>query len=248
MNETLNVINRLRTIHGNFSKREIDDTDLRIILESATRAANASGRQSYSIVVTRDKDKMLRLCGYKGSALLLFCVDFNRIIDTGKEMGYNFIVSDKIGFITGLTDTVLSSQTAAIAAKSIGIDSLFTNAIHRGDIKRVYEILNLPQKYCFPVIALILGYPEKEPESQKGRLKGKGIVHFENYTKLSKIEINEIIKEYDQRHIGLNENWREEGFEHYLDWFYSKWSRDQDIKQLTEILNDIGFILNQRSA
>jgi nitroreductase len=243
MNETLKTINNLRTIHGNFSPQEINDSDLEIIIESATKAANASARQSYSIVITRDKEKMLKLCGYKGSVLLLFCVDFNRIIDTGLEMGYNFIVPDRIGFITGLTDTAICAQTAAIAAKSLGIDSLFTNGMHRGNVNRVYEILNLPEKYCFPLIALILGYPDKEPEFQKTRLQGKGIIHLEKYERLSKENVHEVIKEYDEKRIGINDNWQEEGYSHYLEWFYTKWSRNPDTKQLKELLETTGFVI-----
>ena len=82
MNETLNTLHSLRSIHGNFSDQEITDEDLRTILNASVRAANASARQSYSIVVVEDHDVMRQLCGYVGSKLLLFCVDYNRIIAT----------------------------------------------------------------------------------------------------------------------------------------------------------------------
>ena len=47
MNDTIKTINSLRTIHGNFSEREIKDEDIRVILGACVRAANASARQSY---------------------------------------------------------------------------------------------------------------------------------------------------------------------------------------------------------
>ena len=36
------------------------------------RAANASNMQCYSIVVVRDRQMMQKLCGYRGSRLLLY--------------------------------------------------------------------------------------------------------------------------------------------------------------------------------
>jgi len=104
----------------------------------AIRAANASARQSYSVIVVEDRKIMKKLCGFPGSKSLLFCVDFNRIADMAGYLNNEFQ-----------------------GAKSLGIDSLFTNGIHRGDAERVFDILELPQEYCFPLIALILGYPSE---------------------------------------------------------------------------------------
>lgn len=153
MNETLKTISELRTVHGNFSDKDISTENLQTILEASTRAANASARQSYSIIVIDDKEMMMKLCGYSGSRLLLFCVDYTRLSDVAHHMGHEFDRKDFTGFITGSTDTILAAQTAAIAAKSLGLDSLFTNGIHRGDPNRVYELLDLPLEQCFPLIA-----------------------------------------------------------------------------------------------
>ncbi len=67
MNETLKTIASLASIHGGFLEREISEEDLTVILESCTKAANASGRQAYSIIVLSDQDKMHSLFGYRGS-------------------------------------------------------------------------------------------------------------------------------------------------------------------------------------
>src|ERR1035438_3238583 len=87
-----------------------------------------------------------------------------------------------------LPESILAAQTAVIAAKSMGIDSLLTNGIHRGDIERLWEILELPQESCFPLIALLLGYPKTEPAYQMGRLRGPGVVHYEKYQRMIKDE------------------------------------------------------------
>ncbi len=224
MNSTLETIHGLRTIHGNFRDEKIPEETVDTILQAAMRAANASNRQSYSIIVTDDLGKMF---GVKASHMLLFCVDYNRIIDVARHLGCEFHTGQTVHLITGSTDTILAAQTACIAAKSLGIDSLFTNNIHRGDIGRVYRIFELPLDHCFPLIALYLGYPHKEPRHQRGRWFGAGQIHRDSYRRASKTELDEIVAQYDDpaNHIGLVEakTWGKE-HQHYLEWFYKVWS------------------------
>ena len=248
MNETLKTLHSLRTIHGNFADRNISKQDLQTILQTAMRAANASARQSYSIIVLDDKNKMKKL-GYQGDIALIFCVDYNRISDTAAYLGQSFHSQEIVSFVTGFVDTMLVAQTAAIAAKSLGIDSLFTNCIHRVALPEVYELLNLPAETCFPIIELVLGYAQQEPDYLKGRLSGKGIVHYGEYQRLTQAEIGELVAEYDdkEKHIGLIPNWEELGFTHYLDWFYEKWSgRISEDKQqeFYQALITAGFLRN----
>ncbi len=244
MNDTIHTIQRLRTVHGAFSERRISDEDMRLILDCAVRAANASGRQSYSIIETSDREKMKLLCGYAGDRLLVFCVDFTRIMDLAAYLGHSFDVGGIIGFVTGSTDTILAAQTACIAAKSLGIDSLFTNGIHRGDLTRVYRILGLPEPYCFPLVALVLGYAETEPAFQKGRLSGAGVIHKESYHRLTREERDALVAEYDDpdRHLGLMQDWAKDGMAHYLDWFYTKWSKRPDSEPFLSALQKAGFL------
>jgi nitroreductase len=244
MNETLRTIHNLRTIHGNFSDRQVADDDLATIVEASVRAANASARQSYSIVVVDDPETMHALCGYRASRMLVYCVDFNRISDTAAQLGCSFDTSELVDFVTGTIDTTLAAQTAAIAAKSLGIDSFFTNGIHRGDMCRVYEILDLPERGCFPVIALLLGYAAEEPPFLKGRISGAGLVHQGRYERLREEEVAQLIAEYDdsERHLGMITDWAEQGHEHYLEWFYKDWSGSSDPSQFYEILRRAGFL------
>lgn len=246
MNETLKTIGSLRTIHGNFSEREVPAEDLQTILKACTHAANASARQSYSIIVLEDRQTMAKL-GYVGSKALIFCVDYNRINDAAEYLGRSFHSGEIVSFITGSIDTVLASQTAAIAAKSLGIDSMFTNCIHRVPLKDVYALLNLPGENCFPLIELILGYPQTEPACQKGRLCGNGIIHYGQYHRLNPKEMSGIVAEYDDRekHLGMTENWDDMGFSHYLEWFYDKWSgkiSDEKQREFYSVLLDAGFL------
>jgi nitroreductase len=120
MNETLRTIHSLRTIHGGFSEREVSDADLTTILEASVRAANASGCQSYAIVVLDDRAKMKELFSYQGSRALIFCVDFTRIMALAKHLGHEFDNDHIIGFITGTMDTMLAAQTAERGSAGAG--------------------------------------------------------------------------------------------------------------------------------
>lgn len=203
--------------------------------------------------------------GYVGNKMLVFCVDFNRTIDMAEYLGFRYRKETPAAdFITGNTDTILAAQTAAIAAKSLGIDSFFSNCVHRGNIDRIYDLLNLPEKYCFPLIALLLGYSEetKTNLSIKGRLSGPGVIHYNKYKKLNNEELENIVLEYDseEKHfLTLIKDWRAKGYNHYLDYFYEKWcgflrvhnkndyqlNNNKPNKEMEKILIKRGFLSNR---
>jgi nitroreductase len=246
-NETLATIAKLRTIHGDFSDKLVSDQDIETILGASVRAANASAFQSYTIVVVRDPAMQRTVCGYRGSCLLLYLADFTRIIATGRRLGHEYDPGDMEAFVTASTNTILAAQTAVIAAKSLGIDSLLTNGVHRGDMERLWEKLGLPQKYCFPLIALVLGYAAKEPPYQKGRLSGAGVVHRGTFHNLTGEESDVIIRQYDDKslHLGLVEDWDQKGHKHYLDWLHKEWlgrNRKPGETQILARLKKAGFV------
>lgn len=223
-NETLKTISSLRTIHGNFLDKPIPESALKTILKASVRAANAANVQSYSIVVVKDRTVMKQVCTYQGGCMLLYCVDYNRLIASAEHLGYSYFPDNMTAFVTASINASLALQTAAIAARSLGIDYLITNGIHRGDMERVWKILDLPQKYCFPLIAIVLGYPTMEPAHLKGRLDGTGIVHYEKYHRLTKEEIEDQVRQYDDpvRHLALEENWKAKGYKHFMDWWFKE--------------------------
>jgi hypothetical protein len=142
---------------------------------------------------------------------------------------------------------ILAAQTACVAAKSLGIDSLFTQrGLHRRDITQVFRLLNLPDQYCFPLVALVLGYAKTEPAFKKGRLREKSVIHWEAYQPLTSTELDALILQYNNKseHLGLIENWEETGAEHYLDWLFNKWfpRASFDTRALMAALKKSGFL------
>jgi nitroreductase len=246
MNATLQSITTARTIHGNFNQQDICDEDLETILSAALRAANASNRQSYSIVVLDDREVMRSLCGYAGSRALLFCVDYTRLIALAEHLGHEFSPDGVVSFVTGSVDTVLAAQNAVLAARSLGIDSLLTNGIHRKDLRSLYAKLGLPEQFCFPLIMLVLGYPTVEPQYLKGRVAGPGVVHYGAYHRQTPEELDAMVQTYDDpaRHIWLSDAWGKDGCAHYLDWFFTNWTgprNPEKEEEVRQVLTRAGF-------
>lgn len=236
LNETLNTLFNLKSVR-NYSKKEIKKEDLDLILNAAIRAANSGNRQVYSIIVVNDS-KLLEKYFYGGNKALVFLVDFNRWFDLARHLGYAIeeSVDGMRGFTISSMDALLSAQTAAIAAKSLGIGTLFTTSLHREDLSKVYKLLGLPEKYCFPYLSLCLGYPNEESKPLKGRVK-KGVIHYGKYQSLSPEELDEQIAEYDdeENNLGLfsaQQRRKEEGFDHYLSFYFANWSISQPKEEI----------------
>lgn len=253
-NPTMKTIANLRTIHGNFTDREIPDETIEQILRASVRAANSSNMQTYSIVVVRDREKMQQVCTYRGSCMLLYCVDYNRLKASAEHLEHPYVPDSIVHLITAGINTAFAAQTAVIAAQSLGVDCLTTNGIHRGDMGRVWTLLNLPKAQCFPLIAVVMGYPTEEPDHKKGRLDGLGVVHREKYHHLTDEELDQITRAYDDkaRHLALNDAWGDQGFKHYLDWMFKVWQgRNADPTgaetQMFQVLKRCGFVDLQRT-
>ncbi|NVM35747.1 MAG: nitroreductase family protein [Candidatus Lokiarchaeota archaeon] len=242
LNQTLNILFNRKSVR-NYSKKEIKKKELDLILKAAIRAANSGNRQVYSIIVVDDKE-LLKKYFFGGNKALVFLVDFNRWFDLARHLGYEIeeSVDGMRGFTISSMDAILAAQSAAIAAKSLGIGSLFTTKLHREDMNKVYEFLGLPEKYCFPYLSLCLGYPDEQSKLLKGRVK-KGVIHYGKYQSLSQEELDEQIAEYDNEanHLGLiNEQQRkEEGFDHYLSFYFANWSKSQPKQEIENFYNTL---------
>jgi nitroreductase len=248
-NPTLATIHALHSTHGNFSQREVPEAQLDQILQASVRAANSSAMQTYSIVVVSDRARIRKVCGYTGSRLLVYCVDYNRSEASAVALHHPYSPDNMTAFVTGSINTVLAAQTAVIAARSLGIDSLLTNGIHRGDMARLWTLLDLPEKHCFPLIALVLGYATEPPKFKTGRLCGAGVVHKDRYRRLTAAELADLTARYDDpaAHLGLDVDWAGQGHKHYLDWLYTAWlSRDGKSTaadtQILRFLKRVGFV------
>ncbi len=238
-NETLKTIANLRTIHGNFLDKDIPEAALRQVLQASVRAASASNTQTYAIIVVKDRALMQQVCTYRGGCMLLYCVDYNRLKASAESLGHPYYPGNIVDFVTASINAAFAAQTAVIAARSLGLDCLTTNGIHRGDMDRVWKLLDLPPTHCFPLIAVVLGYPTREPDYRMGRLDGPGVIHEGKYQRLTADQVQEITRKCDdsQQHLALDDTWKSEGYKHYLDWYFKARSgHSQPVEQETQML------------
>jgi nitroreductase len=244
---TLETIHRAYTTHGNFTAQEIPDDALREIIGASVRAPGASNLQCYSIVVVRERDKSRELCGYAGSRTLIYCIDYNRLTATAAHLGHDYQPRGIDPLVIGCVNTTLAVQNATIAARSLGVDYLITNGIHRGDMERVWKLLDLPTTLCFPLVAVVLGYASEAPKHLRGRLAGAGVVHEDKYHRLTKDELDALVREHDDpaRNLALSGDWQQAGYKHYLDWLFAAWlGRNRPAgseSQMSQLLKRAGF-------
>lgn len=248
MNETLKTIRSMHSIRS-FSKREIPNEDLQTILNAAVQAATASAEQGYSIIVVDDKAVMKDMIQYVGSKALIFCVDYNRLMDLAAHTGNEWGCDSLQQFITGSTDALLAAQNAAVAAHSLGIDTLFTNSVHRVSLPAFYQAFNLPEKHCFPLITLVLGYGEQQPERLKDRWNGPGVIHYGKYHRLTPDELDAMTQDYDNpdKYLDMRGPRQEkEERQSFPDWFFQVWCRqfntnDNKTMEFYKTISDAGF-------
>jgi nitroreductase len=227
-NETLHTIESLRTIHWDFNDKPVSREDVEKIIGYSMRAANSDNLIDYSVIVVDDPELLNEISGGesmgKAVTCLIYAIDHTRIIKCAQELGYNQFHPNRrfYNFFISYYDVCAAAQTAVITAKSMGIDSLTTNFIHRQFPSKVMEKLNLPKKYCFPVIQVVLGYSDKDPSKTRGRISKEHIVHYNTYRPEETINTKAIITELD----AIYPEYQTEQFKHAMDWYFCEWLKD----------------------
>lgn len=221
---TLQTIETLRTVHWTFDGRLVPDEDVRRIVEYGMHCANSDNLCDYSVIVVKDPQVLDSISGGesggKAQTCLVYCYDYSRIIETARALGYSYLPDRSFyKLFIGMYDVMGAAQTAVIAAKAMGIDSLVTNFPHRNP-KELRRLLKLPQEHCMPVIAVVLGYTDKPAARNTHRLSVDHILHFGEYQK--KIRTEQIIREMDC----IYPEYISEKYPHSLDWYYQEWMID----------------------
>ena len=187
----------IKTMHNHRSIRAykpdpVPEALLQEILAAGVRASSSGNMQTYSIIVTRDRNLKGQL--YKphmeqsmvldAPVLLTFCADFNRMrqwlrINEAPDNFDNFM-----SFMIAAIDATLVSQNVALAAEDRGLGSTLANCDQIG------QILQLPPG-VIPVVGFSLGYPDEDP-APRDRLPLDGLVHNETYQDYTDEDIRRI--------------------------------------------------------
>ncbi len=175
MNETINTILTRRSVRE-YTKEQITDEQLNLILECAKNAPSGHNKQPWKFIVVQSKeliDEMSRVCydenlrkgyeWYQGEDYYSPFYDAPTVI---------FILKYKRPNELAVIDCGLATENIVIAAKSLGLGSCILNdAMTLFDVKfgdTYYKKLHITDDFE-PYTAISLGYPNEEPIGKKIR-------------------------------------------------------------------------------
>ena len=184
-----------------FSKKNISEELLSLLLMAAQSAPSKSNLQQYSILIIKNdiiKNKIGNIIGKTKWALeaplfFLFLADIRRNIKITNDRGYTHKNNNLDTFMNSVIDAALSMQSMITASESIGLGVCPISMI-RNIIDEVKNICELP-KGVFPIAGLAMGWPTEKPRVSY-RLPQEVVIHHDIYDDKNLIDK---IEEYDER-------------------------------------------------
>lgn len=195
------VIHNRRSIRK-FTDQAVPNFVLEKILKTGIRAPFAA--QLYSIVYTRDKEKMkqLKKMGVYPTTqiLMVFLIDCRKIEKIILQRGYEYDYDDSMLLWLAIQDASLVAENVILAADALGLGSvLLGGAPLIAD--QIAKVFKLPSR-VFPVVGLCLGYPDLEHLMEtRPRFPLKFIAFEEFYTELSECDVQECMEAMDEGYI-----------------------------------------------
>jgi FMN reductase (NADPH) len=172
------------------------------IVAAAQRSSTSSNLQMMSVVAVTDADKRKRLaelCGNQSHiaeapVFMAWCADLNRLERVCQLRGYKQVAEYTENFLLATVDTAIASQTAALAAESLGLGVCYIGSI-RNNPRAVIELLALPH-LVFPVTGMTVGWPAAAPRLRP-RLTTGAVLHWETYNR----DQDQALRDYDRAMI-----------------------------------------------
>lgn len=248
---TSDYFSNRRTIRKYDLSRPVSEDLLRKMLGEAVRAANTGNMQTYSVIITREPEKIGALAPAHfnqpaitgASAVLTFCIDFNRFNRwceiNRAEPGLNNLQ----GFTWGVIDTSIFAQQFCTIAEMNGLGTCYlgTTTYNAGQIS---EALGLPENVV-PVITVTVGYPAETPELQD-RLPLEAVVHCEGYHNPTDDEIREFYAAEETNPVSkkfVDENGKQNLAQVFAEVRYPKAANEQFSRVYKEFLKSKGISL-----
>jgi len=125
---------------------------------------------------------------------MAWCADLNRLERICQLRGYKQVAEYVENFLLATADTAIASQTAALAAESLGLGICYIGSI-RNNPRAVIELLALPH-FVFPVTGMTVGWPAAAPRLRP-RLATKAVLHWETYNR----DQDQALRDYDHAMI-----------------------------------------------
>lgn len=202
-NKVLEALHEHRSIR-HFLDKKISEEVIKEIVLSAQAAPSSSHGQAYSIISVTDLKKRQQLAMYTGnqkhvetsSHFFVYCADLNRLelIARQRNVEMKESLDSTEMFIIATIDATLAAQNTAVAAKSLGLGTVYIGGV-RNNPYEISELLQLPYR-VYPVFGMCIGYPDPEqiPE-KKPRLTQEALFFDDEYKDFSQTSVH--IKKYD---------------------------------------------------
>jgi Nitroreductase len=245
----LSFLNSRRSIRK-YSDSKIEPALLNELLTAAAQSSNTGNMQTYSVVVSTDKDIKQALAPAhfnqkmigEAAAVLTFCADFNRFSQWCEMRNANAGYDNFESFIGAAVDAVIFAQTFAVAAESKGLGICYFGTTTY-NAQEIIDVLKLP-KLVMPVTTITVGYPAENPPVTD-RLPLRAVVHSEKYEVFSQTEINELYIEKENNETYkkfVKENAKETLAQVFTDVRYTKTNNEFFSKKYLEALKMQGFL------
>jgi len=251
-NSTLKTMLQHRSIRK-FTPQEIDEQTLDLILKAACNGSTMGNMQLYSIIVTKDKEKMKEMAPFhfnqpiatNAPVILTFVADFNRF---NKYCEYRDAETEAYSNLQSyhwaVIDAIIAAQNACVAAESLGLGICWLGTITFNADKFI-EALKLP-KHTVPVACIAVGYPDENPDLTD-KLPLEALVHYETYNDYTKESIDWLYAEKESHENTkklLEENNLPNLARIFTERRYKKADNEHFAKVLEEVMKRQGFIVN----
>ena len=144
--------------------------------------------QMYSFIATVDEGKRERLTEIFGSLVerapvfILVCVDFNKLDKFVAYRGRKNRVDDLSLLFLGIQDASYAAENLVLAAEEAGLGSCFLGAAPFV-ARQLVELFKLPDR-VYPLVGLVLGYPEEKPTARP-RIPAEQCLFWDEYRVLN---------------------------------------------------------------
>ncbi len=189
-----------------YTEEPIPDELLDTLLACAQSAPTKSNLQQYSIVVTTDHDRRMRLAELNPDTghmkycpvFLTFCADIRRAQRLSEKHGFAYASNNMDTLLNTIIDAALAMQCFITAAEAAGLGCAPISQV-RNHMAEFCEALELPPG-VFPIAGLTLGWPAWEGR-MNARLPAEAVIHREVY---DDSDFDAVIDAYDRRRHGTN--------------------------------------------
>jgi nitroreductase/FMN reductase [NAD(P)H] len=175
-----------RRVTRRFKPDDVPDALLDTVLAGAQSAPAKSDLQQYSILVTRDAQKIAAIADAIGTmpwikeapVLLLFCGDIRRGRQVCAIHGRAHANDSIDTFLNASADAALAMGFCIMAAETVGLGTCPISYV-RNNLALVADLFGLPEG-VFPLAGLTLGWPAAR-NATSPRLPPSVVVHRERY-------------------------------------------------------------------